>query len=244
MPIANLAELRTRIDLRLGRIESERLQPTVEALEESCRSALAELSAIRPRSVVRELAGDGSSRRYVLTTAFADPDGWVADSSDVLEIGEVSNTGTDDETVDPLGEDDWAIRRGTDGLEVLFVGTPVGVDRVLRIRYSRAHTVTDLDGAAATTVPERETEALVLLATSEAAGWIARTAADLADRGSLGVDQIEFAGFSRRWREFSDVLRKRAAERLGASELVSGGAGTSVEWESESRLGRLPRVSH
>lgn len=244
MAIANLADLKNRVELRLGRIESQRLEPTSEALEESCRSALAELSSIRPRSIVREIAGDGTTRRFVLSTALADPDGWVAFSSDVLGIEDVSNTGTDDEAVDPLGEDDWAIRIATDGTEVLFLGVAVGTDRHLRIRYSRAHTVEDLDGATVTTVPERDTEPLVLLATSEAAGWIARTAADLADRGSLGVDQVEFAGFSRRWREFSDALRKRAAERLGASELVSGGAGTSVEWESESRLGRFPRVSH
>ena len=239
--ITNIEELLSKVDRKIGQIDTDKLKPSPDAKEEAARDALDEYSGSCPHLKVSEEVGDGSTRRFVLSTLLGT--GWIADTSLVQSVAFVRDANTDTEQVEELAIEDWAVRLDTSEQEVLFLDRAAGTDETIRIRWTSPHTINELDEATVTTVPSRDTEALALLAASKVAEWIARTACDMANR-AMGIDQVDFNTFDRRWSDKAKRLRAGAIERLNPTELSAGGAGTSVEWKSDDRLSGLSRVSH
>jgi hypothetical protein len=239
---SNLSELREEVRRRLGALESTKLAPSEAEEEDSIRDVLSEFNRIRPQRFTSEIAGDGSQRRFVLATELAGPPTWVDNASELLSLELVTGANTDDERVLELDDAEWEIRQTTAGDLVLFVATAPGASETLRFTWSLPQTLDDLDGASATTIHEQDKPVFVLLVAAECAELIARKASDLADH-TLGVDQVDFQSYQRRWRVNADRLHKRAEQRLVPSVLSAGGSGIGTEWETRNTFGR-PRISH
>lgn len=237
----NLAELKEAALRVLGSVNSQKLEPTGDDQEDAIRDAIDELSKIRPQVRVTDIVGDSTKVRYVLETEVA---GWDDDLS-TLELLEImTDKQTNSESRRVLEADDYEVRPQEDELLVLKLlnGIIVATGEYLRITWTHPIEVLDLDAAPATTVPKRWKQVTLLLTCERLAGLIARKASDLADN-SLGIDQVEFRTFDRRWKERAMELRARAVERLAPSELGATAPGTSIEYETTSRLyGR--RISH
>lgn len=243
MKLTDVDELKDRTKSIVGDVNSDKLRPSIETETEIVRDALDEFSRATPRRVTGEVDGDGSTRRYVLTTILGGAAGWIAETSEILDVGIVYDASTDDERIERIAEDKWDKRIETTGAEVLYLRTVVPGGAKLRILYTRPHQINELDSAAETTVPEKWTQALVLLTAAVWAGWISRAASDLANE-TLGVDQVDYESAATRWARRSEMLRKQAIERMSPKELSAGSAGASIEYDRPTALGGIKRVSH
>lgn len=231
----NLTTLKAAALRVLGSINSEALQPTGDDQEDGVRDAIDELSKLRPNILVTDIAGDGTKKRYVMAD---DVPGW-SDESSTLEIIEiVTEKETDSETRRRLDPDEYELRPQADEKLVLLlgVGRIVGTGTDLRLTWTRPLEIDQLDGATGTTVDSRWKQTVLLLTCERLALLIARKSSDLADN-TLGIDQVEFRTFDRRWKERAMELRKRAEERIAPSgALGEASPGMSVEYETTSRL--------
>jgi hypothetical protein len=245
MTITDLAELVALIDRRVGKVESAKLTPSQQTSEDLAREAVVELSRSWPRRLVHELAGDGTTRRWVLVSTLNTAGReWLDGYSEIETVFEVYDAGTDDETKRELKAEEFETYLDTNDQAVLFLGPLYGSQTTIRIVYTRPHSINNLDGATSTTVLERQTEALILLGSAIRAGWIARTAADLANR-AVGIDQVDYHKIGEAWSIRAQELRKSAIEHAQPTELGAGAAGTSVDWDTESLLvPGVPRLSH
>ncbi len=230
----DLATIKTAIDRVLGAPESGKITPTGDDQEDAVRDALDELGKLRPQVRVTDIAGDGTKTRYVLS---ADVTGWDDDLSTLEIIEIVNDKETDSETRRRIAVVDYELRPQADEKLALKLlnGKIAGTGEDLRLTWTHPIEVKDLDTATATTVAKRWRPTLLLLACERLAYLIARKASDLADN-TLGIDQVEFRTFDRRWKERAIELRKRAVERLAPSEIAAISPGTSVEYETKSRL--------
>lgn len=236
--ITDAGDLKARALAALGSIESTKITPTDGAHEWAARDALDLYARARGRELVKEIAGDSSTQRFVLSTAIT---GWETGLHSLLAVEVARNPNGNLEETEEL--EDWTVRVHTDGNEVLYLASPVTGDRTLRIRYALPCEIKDIDGAGATTVPARDSEILVTFTAAALAEWISRTAADVGARGSMGVDQVDFDPLTRRWRALAEILRANGLERLSPSKISGGVAGATVEWSRESRF-RTGRVGH
>lgn len=240
-----LTDLKSAADIKLGNVESAKLQPTDNAKDDAARDALDEYSAVTPRQLVHEQLGDGTTRRFVLQSIVTGPPAWADGSSQLLTVQFVANPNTQDEEAKELDTETWELQQDTTGKQVLLLEQAPSTAETLRLTWTLPHTIEELDGAGpgTTTVPLRDRIALLLLVTAQLAAWVSRTASDQRAT-SMGIDQIDFRSIDDRWRRRSEELRKAAISRLGPGEINRGAAGASVDYETKTRLGRQPRVSH
>ncbi len=230
----NLTTLKDAVTRVLGSVNSKKLEPTGDDQEDATRDSLDELSKIRPQVRVTDIAGDGTKVRYIIRD---DVTGWDDDLStlEVLEI--ITDKETDDESRRVLEADDYELRPQADEKLVLKLlnAKVAGTGEDLRITWTHPLDVDGLDGKTTTTVPGRWKQVLILLACERLAYLIARKASDLADN-TMGIDQVEFRTFDRRWKDRAMELRVRLVERLAPTELGATNPGTSIEYETRSRL--------
>lgn len=248
MGLTNLADLIGSVQALVGRVESAKLRPasggTPDEQEEIIRTGLDEYSKVRPRVLVYQEQGDGATKRHVLaSTITTSGKAWDDDQSELLAVEVVTDPDDDDELVTPTLEADWWLRQDTSEQHVLFLRYATGTTAYLRLHYTLPHTLDGLDGASATTVKDKDAEAVKLLCTAAWADWIARAASDLANE-SLGVDQVEYQTHAYNWARRARELRRAAVERLAPTQLTVGAAGTSIDWDTDALLGDNPRVSH
>jgi len=244
MALGKLAEVRTKAITRLGKIESLKLQPTEEAQDAAVRSALDEYSSHRPRELVKRVAGDGQTRRWVLKTLLSAEPVWLPRTSRVQALEILEDPDTDDEHRRELEAEEWEVRIDAAGDEVLWLLRPPGTSETLSITWTRPQQIETLDGTDATpgtTVPDGDVEGFLLLVLANLAGWVARSASDLKNE-SMGLDQVDYDTIDRRWRDNEKSLRKQALERFVPTEFAPA-SGTSVDYRSRDRYG-FPRVSH
>lgn len=237
MSWTDLQSLIAEADHTLGRIESGKLQLVHDEKLASIADVVDEFNGIRPFLKQTEIAGNGVKRRFLLdTTVIA---GWDAGFSQVQSLHLVADVGTDSEDADEIDDEAFEYRLTADATpkEVLFfLFAAPATGQTLRIVWSLPHTVKDLDGAAATSIKARDKQAFLLLVASEFARKICCRACDLSDL-SMGMDQVDYKTFSERWRINAKELRRRAIQRWAPSELSTGAAGSSTEWEPRDRQG-------
>ncbi len=237
-----LSEYRDNAIRLLGTITSQKLKPAEDDADDAARDALDEVSAVAPQTNVHEEAGDGASRMFDLATTIGSD--WVEGSSRVAYIESVTGANTDAEVAAELKSGStWLVKLNTAGASILWVDSAAmpATGTTLRIYWETPHTLQDLDGATATTVPPRVKQFYLLLGAERLARLVARKACDLADN-TTGVDQVDFDQFHRRWTIRANEFRKLATERVNPEDFVTG-EGTAVEWQSKSQFGRT-RISH
>lgn len=242
MSITHKADLQDKILRRLGNITSDKLNPEA-VLPDMVDAAIEHYSRYHPRVKVYEESGDGDTVRFVLPDTITT---WSNGSDRVQAVYAVQDAGLNDEYAAAYDPEDWWVERDTADDDVLFLAHAVGSSETLRIEYVSSHSVKEYDGdTTPNTIPDRDEQALILLAAWLTAQWIANAAADLQD-DSLNADQVDYSSISERWAKRAEDMF-RTADRLlspdkGLGTDASGSA--HVKWQSDSLLSGRPRISH
>lgn len=239
--IGDLATIRAAVEARLGAIDAAKLRPSASSLDESILGAVEVYSMHRPRRVTFEIAGDGSTRRFVLADALS---GWKNQSDGVARLEVVSDAGTSSEFAEEVAADAFVVEVDTAGRDVLrLLDAAVPVGSVLRISAVTSHRIGATD-ANETTILAKDREAFLLLAVAKVADLVARSASDLAD-SHLGGAEVDYSSVADRWAERAKDARREALSTLSPKRSESStGGGAFVEWTEESFLARQRRVSH
>ncbi len=228
-----------RVTRRLTKIESEKLAPSADDLRELIDQALAELDGVRCFEDLHDRDGDDTTRRIVLGTEIS---GWIQRTSRLVGVSLVRDAGTDDESIEELDADEWAVRPGPGRTEVLHLAAVVPTGTKLRLRWTRPHEISETD-AAETTIPAGLTEPLTLLAVAAASEWIARAASDLKNSAFSEGAEMDYEAIADRWTSRGREARKRAREILEPPAEAQDAAGVALTWDSKDQHGR-PRVGH
>lgn len=218
-----LTTLRARVAARL--VDAGNAVFSTATLDEALRTALAEYSAAWPATADAVLTLPGAGREIALDALEA--------LSAVLDVWWPYDSSAAAEAWPPARAAGW--RLAWDDARPLLVlsaleGAPPQAGDELRLWYTRAHTVQDLDGAAVTSVPPAHTSGLV----TGAAGYAA-TSQHINQAGSVRLDAHESGDLSA-W-----AAARLAAFRAWLSTLAGGpapagepfGAGWPLDkWES------------
>jgi hypothetical protein len=232
---ANRTELRTIIERRIGKLETTKLMPSREVIDDAVVASLAELDRFSAKRKVHESAGDGATRRFVLEDLVT---GWKNGSDAVSLVAAVVDANTADEVEAKADHDEWRPTFDTSDRDVLLLRYAIPSDQTLRIYYTTPHVVDD----SSSTVPEKVSEVLILMAVADVCEWIARTAADLTD-GTFGKTEVDYSEVSDRFANRARRARERAREIFEPEDNLETGA-ASVEWDPRSQLNRTRRISH
>lgn len=238
MLLTNLADTRTQVSLKLAQASASAIALSPTELDDAISEALDYFNVLAPKEGVHEQAGTGLIKRVVLSDDVTD---WKDETSSVSEVQEVIDPNTDEETIAVLIRGGWRTARSADGKDILYVEEATPADRTLRINWTTPHTLTDLEGATVTTIPERHSQTLLLLATSTGAALIAAKATDLAN-ANLGANVVDLSEFTGKWLAISRDRRRMAEKRLGGNPGQS--VGVSVNWRTGRRLNTEDRVGH
>ncbi len=233
-----LSTFRSRVVLKIGDIASVELKPGEDVLDICIDAGVNQYSRLRPRTVVVEVAGDGTTKRYILNTALTL---WNPDFSNIAKVAKVTDTNTDIEVESEFKDSQLSQRRDSSGNDVLFVTEIVETGKVIRFEHTALHTI-DLAVPTDTTIPDFDTDFLTALSASYVASWIARKASDLANV-QLGVSEIDYGRLRSHWSTRSNELLREASEMIDPKMMSHASTGTAIEWKSESRLAPR-RISH
>lgn len=239
--VGKRSEVKQQAMVRLGAIGSQTFSPTLDAQEDCLVSAIAWYEKLRPLQKIHQSASDGVTKRFVLATLI-NP-GWEAGISEVASVASVTAPDSSDETITDVPVDKWEQSKSASGADVLMLGSPVPTGSTLRIAYSASHVV-DADDADDTTIPAKDGDALISMTAAYMARWISRKASDSA-AASLGADQIDAEPIGERWARRAKELEKMATDRLAPpAPEASIPAGASIDWDTQSSLGRQGRIGH
>lgn len=234
--VGDKENIRDRVDLKIGTIASSNLQPSDAVLDLCVETGLTHYEGLRPKTVIDDSAGDGSSRRFVLDTLLAEYD---PDFSQIKDVFRVTDLDTDDEIInDELG---WEIRNSEADGHVLFIGTSIPANEHMRVIYTAHHTIHASDPVQ-TTVPDVDTDLLTCLAAMYVAYWIARKAGDLAIT-EMGITEINLRRMREHWADRAKDLANEASEFLSPQLVAVQSAGASVQWPTTSGF-TGGRISH
>ncbi len=216
------------------------LRLETQEVENSVREALDLFNTVAPLDKVYQVVGDGVKKRHVLNGVVTD---WVMSISRVDEVEWVTDPDTDQELIDRFRKEQWTQTISVAGDDVLTVDLVTPSQRTLRVLWTTYCLIEDLDGAAATTIPERYTEAFYLYAVSTAAMYVARKAARL-QQASFGASQTSFEEVHQRWIDISRRVKQQAEARLGSIRGSVTGTGSTASWPTKTRFGGGTRISH
>lgn len=123
-------------------------------IAEAARQGLAVYSKDAPRHVAEDFTGDGSAWQFEFTGPF------VTRQSSIVRV----EYPTGERPPCYLAANDWDIYIDVDGTPALILTsvTP-SPSQTVRVTYSALHTIANLDGATATTIPAHHEHALVCL---------------------------------------------------------------------------------
>jgi hypothetical protein len=236
--VGKLSTFRERVRLKLGEIKSPEMQPNDDVLDVCIDAGVNQYSRLRPRTIVQEIAGDGTTRRYVLDDVLTL---WAPGFSILARVASVSDKDTDDEKETEIPDGDIARRRSAAHKDVLFLAQTITTGVDLRLEYTTNHSI-HVDTPANTTIPDIDTDFLTAMTASYAAYWIARKASDLANT-SLGSSETSYWRLRAHWAERAKELMREASEYVDPKMVSHESAGVAKEWTSESRLAPR-RISH
>lgn len=240
-PLGTRTTATTQAVVRLGSIVSKTFTPTTEAKDDCLNATIAWYDQIRPLRKIHQSAGDGSSRRFVLATLIGAS--WAVGDSQVESVAVVSSPDTSNEVSTDVPVDQWQQDKAINSVDILMLGASVDAGSTLRIRWSAPHTVHATD-ASLTTIPTKDADAFLSMFAAYLARWISRRASDDAS-ASIGADQIDAEPIGERWARRAKELEKMANERISAPPADSlSPAGTSIDWDVQSTLGRQGRIGH
>lgn len=239
MPVVGTLEtFRARVVLKIGDVESPELKPSETVLGICIDAGVNQYSRLRPRTVVVEVAGDGTTRRYVLNTALTL---WNPEYSKLAKVALVESANLDSEIETEYKDSMLSRRKDSSGNDVLFVTETVAVGKDIRFEFTALHTI-DLTTPGNTTIPDFDTDLLTALSASYVASWIARKASDLANV-QLGATEVDYGRLRSHWSTRSNELLREASEMIDPKMMSHASTGVAVEWKSESRLAPR-RISH
>lgn len=235
MQLTTRPVFKQRVTTRLGKIDSPKLAPTQQVIEQAVEDALDEFTKLRPRVQTFQTAGDDSKKRYVLRTFVT---GWRNGSSKISRVEEVISADTDDEQITGFDDADILLSIDTSGDDILRLPHTISASNVIRIVWEDRHIIHESDETL-TTVAEAHTEVVTLFAVAMLERWVARKASELSD-ASLGASQVDLESVATRFRERATEDLRAALERLGPASADA----SYYDWESESGLTGTRRISH
>lgn len=239
MAVGKLETFRSRVSLKVGDVDSPKMQPSNDVLDLCIEAGLNQYTRLRPRTVVEEIAGNGSQKRYVLNSELTL---WVPGFSVLAVVASVQNRNTDDEVETDVPLDNREIRKDISGNDVLFLTETIPTGYHLRLAYNGSHVI-DEDDANDTTVPDIDEDLLTAMCASYVAYWIARKASDLSNT-SLGSSETSYWRMRQHWAERAKELMREASEYIDPKMVAHESAGVTRAWKSKSRLGGGERISH
>jgi hypothetical protein len=136
-----------------------------DGITQSLRAALEQYAFDVPRILVTDLAGDGNAFDFSIADLPGYQDGFSVISSIEYPAGGRHPLALD------AGE--WGMYRSPDGLMVRLGALTPRSGESIRVTYSVAHTIEDLDGATETTILPMHTQAFVYLTAAKAMQMIA-----------------------------------------------------------------------
>ncbi|MBV6425158.1 MAG: hypothetical protein NAOJABEB_02972 [Steroidobacteraceae bacterium] len=192
-------------------------------VELAIREALEVYDDDVPRTIVADVAGDGTAYDFSLPTGFVD--GYSRIVSVEYPIG--------DRPATLLPSDEYGLYRTTSATKVRLATVTPDSGESFRITYTGRHTLTDLDSAAATTIYAYHTEAFVNLAAAKCLMRLANRFVH-EQESTLNLDAVD--------RNSKTDIARRMADKLIAAyrEVVGVTRGESpssarVNWDA--RLG-------
>jgi hypothetical protein len=240
MAVGTRIDFRAKIERKLGKVESSRLKPSNDNLNDFIDEGIAYLNTIRARRRTYQVQGDDTKQRFVLSDDIAD---WAKNFS-VVEppVLLVTNTDTDTEETDELEREDWRFYTADDEDEVLILQDAVSTERYLRFTYTLPYVV-DESVANNTTIPDGLEHLLLAVCASRGASWISRSASELSNV-ELGASEMSTDDIRDAWAARASELWEEAAGIINPSKVDTGG-GTSIEYGPQrSRLTGRHRFSH
>lgn len=240
MIVPELESVRSKVLERLLVEDESVLRLDEVEVTDAIREGLDQFNVVAPLRKVYEVAGDGATKRFVLST---DVTGWVKSIGQVTEVEFVESAGTDSELVRRLRREHWIQSVAVNGDEVLNTQSAASSSETVRVLWNTYSTIQDLDGATATTIPEKYTEAFYLYAAHAGAMAVSRKAARLR-QSSFGADVTSLDEVYQRWVDIARDLKKKADGRLGSLMGSAQGAGVSANWATHTRFGGGVRISH
>lgn len=203
-------------------------------IAEAMRQALATYTRDKPRTVTEDFAGDGSAWQFELGSAF------IVDQSSVVSV----EYPTGQRPPCRLSANDWDVYIEIDGTAHLTLPhlTP-STGETVRVTYTGAHTIADLDEAAATTIQTLHLHGVVALITS----FMLRQAAN---RMTHEMEAPLFQGDIRERGDKAKSAAARADELLAVYRNVVGvsdgpeAASVNVDWDTSFGGSGVEHLTH
>lgn len=222
-----MAENLETLTLRVGSVlqDTPGLLGAGSEVVDGIRDALEQYSLDAPRTVVADVAGDGSTYDLALPSAFVDGFARVV----TIEYP----AGAREPTY--LDSADWRLYRTASATTLRLVQATPAVGETVRLTFTAPHTIEQLDTATVTTIPSYHTQAFVYLAT-------AKCLQRLADRflheqeATLNLDSVERGGKADQARRLIGTLLAAYRDSVG----VTGGAPAAMQvldWDSPVHQG-------
>lgn len=224
--------------LRIGNVLQDNsgfvVTTTGQEMEQAIRNALEQFGRDVPRSLVADIAGDGTAFDLELPATYVD--GYSSVSLVEYPAGERYPV--------LLNSDAWTLYRTASTLRLrLLESTPTSGSTV-RVTFSGMHTVKDLDSATETTVPAHMTEAFALLSTAQCMYILAaRFLHEQED--TYNLDSVDRGSRSDQARRLANDLTKRYEAMIGTAVSENLRAGSAVvDWDSSYAGSGYPRLTH
>lgn len=186
-------------------------------------------SAQRPRVMVKDYSGDGSTYKFTL------PSDWEQEVSTIQSIEYPQG----DRIPTFLDADEYDVRNDTEAVKViwLFTLTPASGKKA-RVTYTIRHTLSD----ATSTIPGADESIVTLLTASYACEALAAIYAQTSDP-LLSADTVNYRSKSQEYRDLAKQHKKGFDERIGAGIDAVQAAGGYVEWDTLDQTG-FDRIYH
>lgn len=233
-----LSTFRDRVIAKVGAVQSPELAASEDVLDICVDAGVNQYSRLRPRTVVVDVPGDGTTRRYVLNTVLTL---WDPSFSNIAKVAMVQNTDLDNEIETVFTDRQLTQRKDSGGNDVMFITDTVAVGKDIRFEFTALHTI-HIATANLTTIPASDTSLLTALTASYVAGWIARKASDLSNV-QLGTTEIDYGRLRSHWSTRASELLKEASEMIDPRVMSHESTGVAVEWKSQSSFAPR-RISH
>lgn len=201
-----LATIKTRVTLVIQDVSSYIGTAADQEMESAIREAMERYSVDVPREVVTDIAGDGSTYDLTLPATYLDT------TSRIVSVEYPAG----ERTPAYVDANEWTIYRTSSTVRLRLLSITPSTGQTARVTYTAAHTLTDLDSAAATTIPTLHTHAIVNLC---AAGCLYRMAHRFLheQETTLNADVTDRQGKADQARRVAGALSRRYEEQVGTT---------------------------
>jgi hypothetical protein len=192
---------------------------TAEDIDSAIALAVIRYSQDRPRKVVADIAANG-------TSVFSLPDDFDVDVSQILSIEYPLGS----MPPELLESDRYQLYQSPSATELLFMFAP---SSAFRLTYSISHILTDLTD----TLPVKHREAVTCWAAAYCCDQLASFYAQASD-STIQADHVQRNSQSKDYANQAKAFRNRYLSEVGVEEKRFTAAGTVVDLDLKSSLGR------